>query len=821
MPQTPEIVIITEAEMERWIESGPDAGPGAMVTDNGPLPLKALDVTARIEGLATEVSLTQSFFNNHDQPLEAIYIFPLPSRAAVTQFRLEVAGRVVEGVLRERGQARQAYDEAMAAGHRAAITEEERPGVFTIRVGNLPPRETAVVRLTMVGPLVVDSGEATFRFPLVVAPRYIPGNPLEGRSVGDGVAFDTDAVPDASRISPPVLLPGYPYPVQFSMNVTLHPAALAVSDFKSSLHAVAVQQGSDGTICLRVQPGERLNRDFILRYRIGTAALHSSLLLAPDSAGDEGTYLLTVLPPLQSSAGQSSVRPRSVVFVLDRSGSMEGWKMVAARRALGRMIDTLVDGDRFTVVTFDTEIEMPPAGEATLLVATNRQRYQVIEWLAGVDARGGTELAAPLLVAATLLDNEQSAERVVVLLTDGQVGNEDQILRALAQRSKGYRIFTLGIDRAVNEAFLKRLAALGGGSCDLVESEDRLDEVMDKVNRRIGTPVLTGLHLEPVGLMVDVDSQVPRRLPDLFPGVPLTVMGRYKGQGRGAMILHATDDAGQSVQQTIAAGQATFAGLAPIWARGRLRDLEDTWVADSHTEGSPLQLTITELSLRFGVLCRFTAFLAVDRSDKANKGEQILSVIQPVEPPAGWPMAARLTKASRPASAMPHNLQGGASLRCQASGQDMGPDDSDTVQSQYFGRLGSSFTDDSNDMEVSSNGGDTEALASLGEEEDPVFASGSRWPDLAPYRRRALDILQMLKNDSDPLHGFGVLAVQLKALLDDLESIGANPAETEPLNQLLVSIKGALVQGRQSVVQQLDETRRLLGAFAGGAVTGL
>src|SRR5262249_33264834 len=147
------------------------------------------------------------------------YIFPLPDRAAVTRFRMEVAGRVIEGVLQERAQARKEYEQAIQAGHRAAITEEDRPNVFTLRVGNLMPGEQATVRLTLVGPLPTSDGEATFRFPLVVAPRYIPGKPLPGPSVGDGTAPDTDAVPDASRITPPVLLLGYPNPVCLSLAV--------------------------------------------------------------------------------------------------------------------------------------------------------------------------------------------------------------------------------------------------------------------------------------------------------------------------------------------------------------------------------------------------------------------------------------------------------------------------------------------------------------------------------------------------------------------------------------------------------------------------
>ena len=375
-----------------------DAGFGALDTARGPLPLKALDVHATLDGLVARTDVAQTFVNTHAEPLEATYIFPLPDRAAVTRFRLEVAGRVVEGVLKERGAARREYDQAIQAGHRAAITEEDRAGVFTLRVGNLPPGEAATVRLSLTGPLPYSDGEATFRFPLVVAPRYIPGVPLPGPSVGDGVAPDTDAVPDASRITPPVLLPGFPNPVRLSLAVDVLPSDLAPTDFRSSLHAVAEEERSVRRIVL--QPGERLDRDFVLRFRLGREQVGASLVLQPDEAGDEGTFLLTLAPPAARPNGES--RPRDVAFVLDRSGSMGGWKMVAARRAMARMVDSLTDRDRFTVLAFDDRIEAPPGFEGwSLAPATDRRRFQAAEFLNRVEARNGTEMAQPLDVAAT------------------------------------------------------------------------------------------------------------------------------------------------------------------------------------------------------------------------------------------------------------------------------------------------------------------------------------------------------------------------------------------------------------------------------------
>ena len=212
-------------------------------------------------------------------------------------------------MLEERGKAREQYDQAITDGHRAAIAEEDRPGVFNLRVGNLMPGERATIELTLCGVLPYNGGEVTFRFPLVVAPRYIPGTPLPGPSVGDGTAVDTDAVPDASRITPPVLLAGFPNPVRLSLEVELHDGGVPAHDLRCSLHAVGDEPG-EGCRRIRLHPGERLDRDFILRFRLGDATIQSTLTLHPDASDrTEGTFALTVVPPFEAPAVRS--RPRA------------------------------------------------------------------------------------------------------------------------------------------------------------------------------------------------------------------------------------------------------------------------------------------------------------------------------------------------------------------------------------------------------------------------------------------------------------------------------------------------------------------------------
>jgi Ca-activated chloride channel family protein len=793
---------LTDEEIRRLLPPDDEAGFGALTTPKGVLPLKALDVQTRIDGLVAQTTVSQTFVNTLDEPLEATYIFPLPDRAAVTAFRMEVAGRVVEGILKERGEARRTYDEAIQAGRRAAIAEEERPGVFTLRVGNLMPGETAAVRLTLSGPLEYSEGEATFRFPLVVAPRYIPGVSLPGPCVGDGVAPDTDSVPDASRITPPVLLPGFPNPVQLALAVEVRDGGLPVRDLRSSLHAVVT---ADGEGCRRVslQPGERLNRDFILRFRVADTAVRTALILQPDAdpTSQEGTLLLTVVPP----AGPAAPRPRDVVFVLDRSGSMDGWKIVAARRALARMVDTLTDADHFAVYAFDDAVEtVPEFGGSGLVVATNRNRFRAVEFLARLEARGGTEMARPLDQAVRcLVKCDRQHERVLVLVTDGQVGNEDQILRTLGVGTKEIRIFTLGIDQAVNAAFLKRLAAQGGGACELVESEDRLDQVMDKVHRRIGSPVLTDVRLEPAGLEVFTPSLVPARLPDLFAGTPLVIQGRYRGAARGAITVHARDAAGRPWTETVRAQAGDNPAITASWARGFVRELEDRYVIGQGNK-SALEKQIVQTSLRFGVLCRFTAFVAVDVKEVVNPGGQVHRVTQPVEPAAGWAMLGTQEKEG--------------SMVCRALGAS--PPVAAALKIPDPCRSWRGLAP------PAARASAPKPHMKFRKRAPAPAAAPQGIDDLTAYRQRAADLLRLVDGtagagSADGLNALYLLAVQLATLVEDLKSTGVPAAAWQPLAELLVALEALItdhspVVDGPAVAMLLTRARKVLRQFSSG-----
>lgn len=734
-----------------------DAGFGALETPRGVLPLVALEVRAKIAGLVAHTTVRQVFRNPLEEPLEATYVFPLPDRAAVTSFRMKVADRVVEGELKERSQAREDYAKAIEEGHRAAIAEEDRSGVFSLRVGNIPAHEEISVELSLVGPLPVNDGEAMFRFPLVVAPRYVSGMPLDGPQVGRGWGPDTDEAPDASRVTPPVLLPGFPNPVKLSLEVELDPAGVGMAanqwaeQIRSSLHSVILKEGPPWTI--RLQPGERLNRDFILRFPVAATAVQTTLLCSPANKSEPGTFLLMLVPPAVDRATRPA--PRDLVIVLDRSGSMGGWKMVAARRAVGRVVDSLLEQDRFTVLAFDNTVEYPSHAREGLVEATDRNRARTLEWLDTIDARGGTEMGPALENAMRHLAADASRQRVLLLVTDGQVAGEDAVLRRL-QQSAGHhlpRIHTIGIDMAVNAAFLQRLAGLGGGTCDVVESEERLEAAMDGIHRAIGAPALTGLHMKPREFKWLADSLAPSRIPDLYPDRPVMILGRHMSDASTARVLVSGVDAqGKPWQQEVSARPAPADLLLSLWGRAMVRELEDRYAAGGRGDMEALAKRIVEVSLSSHVLSRFTAYTAIDRSEVVNRDGKRHEIIQPVEAPAGWDMLA----------AAPARSMGVSMKRCM------------TVRAPLFGAL-------------------SDACESLA----------------APLARASLPQLRRSELSVRPV---AELSAEIRSVVEKVEkSLGSPPRSQrkhwKQLLELLQQLAGAL---RQSGHTAADEVEKLV-----------
>lgn len=569
-----------------------------------PLPLVEVKVRATLTGCVSRTVVEQRYRNTLSRPLEAVHLFPLPEDGAVVEAELRCGELVVRAECRKREDAQQAYDTARSAGHRAALLTQERDDLHTLRVANLPPGEEVVVRLVVVEQLEAVDGSLRWRFPTTVAPRYLPGE-ATGHG-GPGILPDTDRVPDASRLQPPLRLEGG---TRFDLEVELQGA---VSRVQSSLHAVSVELGEGEERSLRVAPAGHTtcDRDFVLAFRLGGVAA------APESrAWTDGQHTLVVVAP-PPGVGRA-VLPRDATFVVDISGSMEGVKLAAAKRALKTALHGLSPQDRFQLLAFDDRVELFSPGltpyDDTSLARADR-------WIDALAARGGTEML-PAIQAALAGDAAPGRLRTVLFITDGQSWEDAALVAAVHNRRKDVRFFTFGIDEAVNAALLRRLARVGGGTCELATPRDDIEAVVARLEVRFGTPVLDQLTASP-GTLAQPEGQT------LYAGRPL---GLWLEGAPSSVVVEGVGAAGPWREQvTVTPGAPA---LGALWARRRVAWLEDRLAVKPFEEEAVLP-EIERVALAGGIASRRTAFVAVELTRKVDG--TAVTVVQPHELPSGW-----------------------------------------------------------------------------------------------------------------------------------------------------------------------------------------
>ncbi len=573
------------------------------------LPLKKMEVTGRVTGLLHSTTVRQTYRNERATPLEAIYIHPLPPKAAVHGFTLKIGERTIKGEVAERGQARRAYKEAVAKGHRAALMEEDRCDVFTTTVGNIGPGEEVQVSFELSGPLECFGQKASLRFPLVVPEVFVPGEALSGRSVGDGVEPDTDLAPDASRITPPRLPEGAENPVDLRLSFVVDPSGLDLEGVASTCHVARIKERQDGTYKVGLLPGyERLDHDFVLTLKLRENTLQSSLAVDTGS----GTFALTVVPPVNSKQVET---PRDLAIVLDRSGSMQGWNMVSARRAAARIVESLTPRDRFALIAFDDRIE---SFEDGLVPANALNQQRALAYLDKIDARGGTYATPALQTAMQYLGEDNASDRAILFLTDGDVANDAELI---AGAGNGVRLHTVGIGYASRGGLLERLAQVSGGLCTLVEEESKLEDTLRTLHRNLGRPHWMGLSLHGV----EVREGAPRFW-DVWEEVPTTFFGRIE-EVPDMVTLGGWRAEQGPYSKEIPVLKVESETISRCWARARLLDLDDQWIL-----GKVKPQELVTLSVHAQVLCRFTAFTAIDLAEKIESEGPLHQVVQPVEP---------------------------------------------------------------------------------------------------------------------------------------------------------------------------------------------
>jgi Ca-activated chloride channel family protein len=568
-------------------------------------PLREVRVRASLAGNCCRTTIEQVFDNPYAEGLEAVHIFPLPPDGAVIELELKAGDVVVRSECRERQAAEQAFAQARRQGRRAALLTAERADVHTIRVTNIPPGTSVRVRFVIVERLEEADGAFLWRFPTVVAPRYLPGSEETGHD-GSGVLPDTDRVPDASRLQPPLRLAGG---VTLDLDAEI---AGPLASLESSLHAVRAALGD----MVHVAPSGRatLNRDFAIRF------VPAASDAAPIRGYTDGAYTLAIVhPPIPAAQDIAARIPRDVVLVVDISGSMEGEKLGAAKQAVSAVLHGLDQGDRFRLIAFESHIH---PHTPRFVEFTQRSLEQADRWIAALHSMGGTEMA-PALAEAFADDTPHGRLRTVVFITDGQAWNEPELAALVAREGHGALLFTVGIDTAVNDSLLSRLARIGGGTCELVPPHDDIEEAIVRLEARIGSPVATGV----------VPRALDRARPEplaIFSGRSVPVLLRGSAD---SLVFDATDSSGRPIELTMAECRRVTFPLGALWARERVAWLEDRLVMEPDHE-SELRAEILSVALEHKIASRFTAFVAVEER-VSHAGERV-TVVQPVELPQAW-----------------------------------------------------------------------------------------------------------------------------------------------------------------------------------------
>ncbi|MHC4341475.1 MAG: VIT domain-containing protein [Planctomycetota bacterium] len=585
-----------------------------------PLPLKHTDIKGRITLQVASVRVRQEYHNPYSEKIEAVYVFPLPQNAAVTDFIMAIGERKIRGIIRKREEARRIYEEAKRQGYVASLLSQERANVFTQSVANIEPGKQIDVEIAYFHTLRYEDGGYEFVFPMVVGPRF---NPPGSK---DGVGAVTFGQPGASGQSTEV---AYLRPTEISphlVSLSLHlDAGLEIGKLECPTHAIDVKWQGPEKAQIQLKEVDRIpNRDFVLRYRVAGSEVLGALSTFRDESGG---YFLLMLQPPQSLEDLGSPGPREMIFVVDCSGSMKGEPLSTCKRAMRRCLKRLRPQDSFQVIRFSNDASQLGAKPIT---ATPGNVRKGLRYLDRLQASGGTMMIRGIRAA---LDYPHDAERhrIVTFMTDGYIGNEREILGEIHQRLGGARIFSFGVGSSVNRFLMERMARFGRGVAAFVGTDESSERAVDGLFRRLERPALTDLEFD-WGAM-EVDEVHPAPLPDLFVGRPVVLHGRFRGSADTTITLKGRAG-GRDLRfeiPTRSEANTQSEALAKVWARAKIASLYNEMILGSV---SGQEDAITETALNYGLVSSFTSFVAVD-SARRTEGGHGTTVQVPVPVPKG------------------------------------------------------------------------------------------------------------------------------------------------------------------------------------------
>jgi len=572
------------------MDSNESCGGRLVATDGRALPLKESRLKADAKGGVARVVLEQRFENPYDDPLAVTYLLPLPSDGAVSGFAFRVGERRIVGEVDRKKAARERYEQALMEGRSAALVEQDRTSLFTQEIGNIPPRQEVVAEITLDQRLVwLNEGAWEWRFPTAVAPRY-QGAP--GRVADTGkLAVDVADGPTGARLF---------------VNLTLRDASLEGHRPESPSHAMRfVSEAGRVLAGLVSESGEKLDRDVVVRWKVAQPAVGLSLETARAQVGKplaDGAFgLLTVVPPRPERQGKPV--PRDLIVLLDTSGSMGGEPLCQAKRIVGALIDSLGPQDQVELIEFSSE---PRRWKRKALEASDKVKRKAIEWLNALEAGGGTEMREGIFEALNPL--RHNAQRQVVLVTDGLIGFESEVVGAILKGlPQGSRLHTVGVGSAVNRSLTGPAARAGRGLEVVVGLGEDPERAAKRLLARTELPLVTDLVVEGSAVV----EHAPARLPDLFAGSPVLIGLCLRPEG-GTLTVRGRTAEGEFKERlevrAVDFGAGTGAAVA-LFGREKVEDLE-TKLAGGDDRQSVDHL-VEKLGLDFQISTRLTSWIAV------------------------------------------------------------------------------------------------------------------------------------------------------------------------------------------------------------------
>lgn len=559
------------------------------------LPLIDTRAEVRIVGTIANVTVHQTYRNHHATTLQAEYVFPASTRAAVHGMTMRVGDRLIEAKVKEREAAKQEFVEAQKAGKKASLLEQHRPNVFQMSVANITSGTSVDVELRYTEHIVPEEGVYEFVYPVVVGERY-NGGPKATHETWTTNPHTLTLQNDFPKARP-----------RFSFHASID-SPLPLKDVVVPTYPcdIAFTSLNQAEITLRTGTGlHDHNNDLVLRYRLTDEAISTGLLTG--SSGGENFFLLMAEPPQRVQGGQ--VVPREYVFILDVSGSMNGYPIDVAKRMMKRLFRDLRPQDKFNVLLF--------AGGSQLYAdrspqATPEELDRAFDFIAKQTGNGGTELL-PALQRALKIPRTADMSRSIVIVTDGFVAVEREAFALIRENVGDANVFAFGIGSNVNRFLIEGLARAGQGQPFVVLGQSEVDAVAEKFARYVESPVLTGITVSYEGF--DVDADAPEHVADLFAQRPITLFGKYEGQAKGTIVLRGTTATG-TFEKRINVASATPANdadaLRYLWARNTIAALDDDQQAGND---ETLKARITDLGLQYNLLTRFTSFIAVEEDE--------------------------------------------------------------------------------------------------------------------------------------------------------------------------------------------------------------